>query len=162
MNLLKKEKCLVFSSFNGPLLELADIYEEESVLLIGSTPVDERQEIIRKFQEDSDTKIFLGGIKSSGIGVTLTEATTVIFIDRSWNPADHNQAEDRMHRIGQEAQSVNIYTITGRDTIDDFMIKLLQHKQEIIDLLVEGKEQKDNTDGMVDDYIRQLKLKHRK
>ena len=154
------EKVIVFSCFNSPLIELNEMFEEESVLLLGSTPIEERQELVRKFQEDSNIKIFFGGIKSAGTGVTLTKATNVIFIDRSWVPADHAQAEDRMHRPGQVAQSVNIYQITSKDSIDGFMSKLLSHKQKIVDTLIEGNDNEE--DSMVNDYLESLKLKYKK
>ena len=155
------EKVIVFSCFNAPLIELNEVFEENSVLLLGSTPIDERAEMVRKFQEDPECKIFFGGIKSGGVGVTLTKATNVIFIDYSWNPADHAQAEDRMHRPGQEAESVNIYSITGKDTIDGFMKKLLQRKQEIFDKLIEGGEQEE-VGSVMDEMIEDIKRKYNK
>jgi SWI/SNF-related matrix-associated actin-dependent regulator 1 of chromatin subfamily A len=154
-------KVIVFSCFNAPLIELSEEFEEESVLLLGSTPVDEREEIIRKFQENPNTKIFFGGIKSAGIGVTLTKATSVIFMDYSWTPSDHSQAEDRMHRFGNTAESVNIYNIVSKDSIDGFMSELLKYKQDIIDKVIEGKEV-ERDDTRIDSYIRSLEEKYAK
>ena len=54
-----KEKILVFSSFNSPLIELSNLYKENSVMIIGSTPVNKKGEIVKKFQEDPNIKIFL-------------------------------------------------------------------------------------------------------
>ena len=156
-----EEKVIVFSSFNAPLIELNKCFKEESVLLLGSTPVEERGRIVQKFQEDPNTKIFFGGIKSGGVGLTLTKATNVIFIDYSWNPADHAQAQDRMHRPGQMAQSVNIYQITSKNTIDNFMKRLLQKKQEIIGQLIEGEEVEEEK-GMINDYVKELEQKYKK
>ena len=155
------EKVLVFSSFNGPLQELAEQYEDNSVLLLGSTPVEERGEIVKKFQNDRHTKIFFGGIKSAGVGITLTAASNIIILDLPWNPADLEQAENRAHRPGAEYESLNIYQIISRDSIDGFMKKLLGRKQEIIDQLIEGKEVEDE-ESMVDDYLKQLTLKYKK
>ncbi len=155
-----EKKVIVFSSFNAPLIELSEEFEEESVLLLGETPVDERQELVRKFQENPDTKIFFSGIKSGGVGLTLTAASNVIFIDRSWVPSDHSQAESRAHRIGQEAQSVNIYTITSRDSIDDFMVRLLKKKQAVIDKVIEGDEEFEE-ESMINQYIQELQIKYK-
>lgn len=155
------EKVIVFSCFNSPLIELSEQFEENSVCLLGSTPIDERGEMVKKFQTNASTNIFFGGIKSAGTGITLTSATNVIFIDRSWCPSDHTQAEDRMHRPGQTAQSVNVYHITSRDSIDSFMIKLLEAKQEVINQMIEGKEVKDIS-NMVDEYIKGLQEKYKK
>lgn len=155
------EKVLVFSSFNAPLLELADLYEENSVMILGSTPIDERGEIVKQFQNNPDKKIFLGGFKSAGVGITLTAAGNVIQLDMPWNPADLLQAEDRAHRPGATYQSLNIYKIISRDSIDGFMKKLLNYKQEIISHLIDGREVEEEN-KMVDDYIKQLEIKYKK
>lgn len=156
-----EEKVIVFSSFNAPLEELADLYEEESVLLLGNTPIDERGEMVKKFQSDPKCKIFFGGTRSAGVGITLTAASNVIFLDLPWNPADLEQGENRAHRPGATYESLNIYQIISRNTIDSFMKKLLARKQDIINQLIEGKvvEEEDN---MINEYINSLKLKYEK
>jgi len=154
------EKVLVFSGFNAPLKELFEDYEEKAVLLLGETPVEERQEIIKKFQENPETEIFFGGTKSAGVGITLTAASNVIFLDLPWNPADLEQSENRAHRPGAVYESLNIYQIISRDSVDGFMKKLLKRKQEIIDQLIEERDV-DDEDTMIDDYIKMLELKYK-
>ena len=154
------EKVLVFSSFNTPLKELSDIYEENSVMIIGETPVEERGQLVKKFQESKNIQVFLGGTKSAGTGLTLTSAANVICLDLPFNPADLEQQINRAHRPGAVYQNLNIYTILARDSIDGFLKKLLKHKQDIIDRLIEGKESEDSTEGMVDDYLREIELKY--
>lgn len=155
------EKVLVFSSFNAPLLELEECYEEESVLLLGSTSVEERGEIVKQFQENPNKQIFFGGMLSAGVGITLTAASNIIFLDLPWRPADLEQAEGRAHRISAEYESLNIYKIISHDTIDGFMKKLLSHKQEIIDELIENKEKIDKN-SLLNEYMDQLELKYKK
>lgn len=132
------EKILVFSSFKEPLRQLQEKYAAESVMITGETKVEERGEIVTRFQEDPNTKIFFGGIRSAGVGITLTAASNVLFLDYAWNPADMQQAEDRIHRPGQEAASVNIYQLHAENTIDEKLLKLLKHKQIIFDKVIEG------------------------
>lgn len=135
-----EEKILVFSSFIDPLNQLQEKFNKNSVMLTGSTPVEERGEIVRKFQNDPNTKVFFGGIKSAGVGITLTAAQNVLFLDYSWNPADHQQAEDRLHRPGQEASSVNIYQLHAKGTVADKLQKVLKEKQKVFDRVIEGAE----------------------
>lgn len=132
------EKILVFSSFMEPLRQLQEKYADCSVMITGQTDVQDRGHIVTKFQEDPNTKIFFGGIKSAGVGITLTAASNVLFLDYAWNPADMQQAEDRIHRPGQEAASVNIYQLHAEDTIDEKLLKLLKHKQVVFDKVIEG------------------------
>jgi len=101
------EKVLVFCSFNEPLKILRDEYPN-SVIILGETSVEERGSLVKKFQNDPTSKVFFGGFRSAGVGITLTAASNCIMIDHSWSPSDMAQSEDRMHRISQTADSVNI------------------------------------------------------
>ena len=136
------EKVLIFSSFNGPLEELADLYEDNAVMIIGSTSVEDRGDIVKKFQKDPNTQIFLGGILSAGAGITLTAASNIIVLDYPWRPGDMEQLQNRAHRPGAEYECLNIYTITSRDSIDVFMKKVLSDKQEIIDQVIDCVSEK--------------------
>lgn len=136
------EKIVVFASFVAPLKKLAEHFGDRSVLLTGSTENEERFEIVKRFQEDPNVKVFLGGIKSAGVGITLTAASNVLFLDYSWTPADHKQAEDRAHRIGSTHDSITIYQMRAKGTIDDIMFKMLAKKRDVVESLVgEGDDQ---------------------
>lgn len=133
------EKVLIFCSFIGPLDEIKAHFKDKAVMITGKTPVEERGNVVEAFQNDKSVKVFLGGIKSAGVGITLTAASNVIFLDYSWNPADMQQAQDRVHRIGQVASSVNIYQLEAIGTIDEDLKGLLEHKQDIFNQIIEGK-----------------------
>lgn len=153
------EKVLVFSSFIEPLNKLHDRYGDKSVMLTGQTPIADRGPIVNRFQKDDSIKVFLGGIKSAGVGITLTAASNVVFLDYSWNPADHQQAEDRAHRIGQKA-SVNVYQLFAKDTIDEKLQKVLEKKQKIFDRLIEGEvPQKEEGDESISSILKEISEK---
>lgn len=133
------EKVLVFCSFIEPLKKLEDRYGQKSVVLTGQTPIEERKHVVEQFQSDRNTQVFLGGIKSAGVGITLTAASNVLFLDYSWNPADHQQAQDRVHRPGQVASNVNIYQLFSMGSIDEDLKDILDHKQNVFDRVIEGK-----------------------
>lgn len=149
------EKVLVFCSFNEPLNRLREEYPD-SVMILGNVDVKERGDLVKKFQNDPNSRVFFGGFKSAGVGITLTSASNVIFIDHSWNPADMGQAEDRVHRIGQVAESVNIYQVIARGTIDEFMIKLLDRKQKIFDVVIDSERVEREEEGAVEELIKML------
>ena len=107
------------------------------------------------------TKIFLGGIKSAGVGITLTAASSVLFVDYSWVPADHAQAVDRAHRIGQKADSISVYQLYSKDTIDEYMMETIKRKEKIFNQLINGvgSEEKQTKLSMVGDVIKSFEQK---
>lgn len=148
------EKIVVFSVYNDPLLRMKEVFGEKAVLLIGSTDKDERKTIVDKFQKNDEIHVFLGGIKSAGVGLTLTAASKVLFIDYSWVPADHDQAADRIHRIGQTAENVTVYQLYARNTIDSYMQELLAEKKKVFDRLInEGVETANIKDTFINDIL---------
>ena len=134
------EKVIVFSSFMEPLKELQEKYKDKTVTITGTTPVGQRGDIVDDFQINPKKQIFLGGIKSAGVGITLTAASNVLFLDYAWNPSDMIQAEDRIHRPGQEAQSANIYQLHAKGTIDERLLEILEIKQDLVDRIIDGED----------------------
>lgn len=82
----------------------------------GSVSGRDRDTIIDQFQA-GDLQVFAGTIKAGGEGITLTAASTVVFVDRDWSPSKNNQTEDRLHRIGQP-NAVHVIDLMANDTID--------------------------------------------
>ena len=90
------------------------------------------------FMNDDSCKCIIGTIGAMGTGLTLTAATTVIFLDSPWNRANKEQAEDRAHRIGTKG-NVNVITLVCKDTIDERIEELINKKGAMADALVDGK-----------------------
>ena len=135
------EKLVVFATHT----ETLDILQKEfpqCVRIDGSTSTKGRDEAVQKFQNDKNCNIIIGNINAMGVGLTLTASSSVLFLEFPWTPADLQQAEDRVHRIGQESESVNIYYAVGCNTIDEKIIKLLEEKQETINAIIDGKTTK--------------------
>ncbi len=154
------EKAVIFSVYNEPITELYESYKDVSVILTGKQSSSEKNIAANTFQSDPKKKLFLGGLKSAGVGITLTAATNVIFLDFSWIPADHIQGEDRIHRIGSESNSVNIYQFFSKDTIDEYMVGLLAEKRKIFDKLIDGVDtDKVDSGNMFGDIMKHLENK---
>jgi len=83
---------------------------------IGDTPKPHRDRLVQDFQSGA-RRVFLGTIGAGGVGITLTAASTVVFLDRTWSPALNSQAEDRLHRPGQR-DAVQVIDIMARNTVD--------------------------------------------
>ena len=92
---------------------------------------EERQDIIKRFQDvNSPLRFFIGQPSTGGYGITLTAATTVIYYSNSYNLEHRLQSEDRAHRIGQD-NSVTYVDLVSPGTVDEMIIKALHDKRNI-------------------------------
>lgn len=117
--------------------------------ITGQTKDSERMDAVSLFQ-DGTIKILVGTIGAMGTGLTLTAGTVEIFMDEPWNRANKEQAEDRLHRIGQNT-NITIYTLICKDTIDERVHELVENKGKMADALVDGKIQIDK--GAMLDFL---------
>jgi len=93
-------------------------------------------------------RVLVLNIKAGGVGLNLTKSSSVLFIEEPYNPGLKMQAEDRAHRIGQ-VDTVNIYTMVAKDTIDEDVYELVQSKLEVINGVNAGKF----TEGLINPDI---------
>ncbi|EED91959.1 THAPSDRAFT_262487, partial [Thalassiosira pseudonana CCMP1335] len=93
----------------------------------GATNPKTRQEQILTFQTDPTVRIAMLGITAAGVAVTLTASSTVWFAELFWTPAIMIQAEDRCHRIGQQARVRCLYFV-AKSTLDEVLWKLIEKK----------------------------------
>jgi SWI/SNF-related matrix-associated actin-dependent regulator 1 of chromatin subfamily A len=91
----------------------------------------EKQFSVDQFQDNEKIKVFVGNIKASGVGITLTSAEAVIFNDLSFLPSDHAQAEDRSYRYGQK-NNVLVYYPIFENTIEGIIYDILNNKKQVI------------------------------
>ena len=94
----------------------------------------DRQELIDGFQ-NGKYKVFSFTCKAGGLGITLTNSSNVIMVDRPWTPGDAVQAEDRLHRISQTNAVTSIWIQHG---IDSHVDEILQDKEKNITQVLEG------------------------
>jgi len=107
--------------------------------LDGSTPVPERQPKIDTFNKNQDIFIFLLSTRAGGLGINLTSANTVIFLDISFNPQADRQAESRCHRLGNKSH-VKVVKLITSNTIEEQILTLAGLKAELNDaVLGEGR-----------------------
>ncbi|NQZ75738.1 MAG: DEAD/DEAH box helicase [Ekhidna sp.] len=136
----KGHKVLIFSQFVKHLKIVSKYLEEQGkpfAYLDGSTK--DRQKEVEKFQNDPSVSIFLISLKAGGTGLNLTKADYVFLLDPWWNPAVEAQAIDRAHRIGQ-TKKVFAYKFVCKDTIEEKIIKLQEHKQKLAEDLITVEE----------------------
>jgi SNF2 family DNA or RNA helicase len=129
---------LIFSNYLAPLKFLAEQYGDKAALLTGEMNSKERQHTIDRLTK-GEAKVGLFSLMAAGMGIDglQHQIDTVVFLNCDWVPANHEQAEDRTHRIGQKGQ-VQVYYMLCADTIDEYMRDILKEKQQVADLVVDG------------------------
>ena len=132
------EKVVLFSCFTHATRRFARALGEEAVTVTGEVPTDKRQALVDRFQNDDSVRVFIGQIHAAGVGINLTAARQVVFNDLDWVPANHWQAEDRTHRIGQRG-TVNVTYMIARQTLEAFVRTVLERKARLVDDVVEGR-----------------------
>jgi len=134
-----ENKLVIFAIHKEVLDYLEEYFKDICVRIDGQTPVNNRQNIVDQFQTDPKIKLFLGNVKAAGVGLTLTAANSTCFVEFPWSPGQSDQAEDRVHRIGQESDSVNAYYLVAEKTIDIKFLEMLDEKRKIVDGVLDGK-----------------------
>lgn len=141
-------KMLVFSQFAKQLHVIEAECQQrgyETLRLDGATR--DRQALVDRFQRDDGPGVFLISLKAGGYGLNLTNASTVVHFDPWWNPAAEQQASDRAHRIGQ-TQTVNIYKLLTRGTVEERVKNLQASKSQMADQLFRGSGSQGGLTGM--------------
>ena len=100
------------------------------VTYYGLTPQDERQDNIKRFQNDENCRFLIGTPQTGGYGITLTAASTMIYYSNGYDLEKRLQSQDRIHRIGQK-KPVTYIDIIAEDTIDNKIVKSLRNKINI-------------------------------
>lgn len=109
----------------------------QPALLTGEvTSVQHRQAAVERFQTDTACRVFLGSIGAAGVGITLTAASHVVFVELDWVPGRISQAEARPHRIGQ-TEPVLIQHLVLEGSLDATMARALVAKQTTIDAVLD-------------------------
>ena len=119
---------VVFSAHKEPIetLEKREGWE----IITGDTKPEDRRNIVSRFQNGELKGIGLT-IRAGGVGITLTRASSALFVDLDWTPANNMQSEDRICRIGATTNSVLIMRMKTSNPLDQRIHDLLEYKIEL-------------------------------
>jgi SWI/SNF-related matrix-associated actin-dependent regulator of chromatin subfamily A-like protein 1 len=126
----------------------------DAVHILGADATRDRQAAVDAFQEEDGPQLIVCSMKAASQGITLTRASNVAFLELDWTPARHDQAEDRLHRIGQDS-AVTAWYLLAPDTIDETMAELLQRKRSLINAVTDGEVR--DEERLVDAVVRELR-----
>jgi SNF2 family DNA or RNA helicase len=142
------EKIIIFSNWEQITQEVTKRLKEYNPAIITGRTKDRETEK-DKFMTNDNCKVIVGTIGAMGTGLTLTEASTVIFLDEPWTKATKDQAEDRAHRIGTKG-SVKIITLITKDTIDERINELVETKGAMAEQMLDGKISSNDKSKLID------------
>jgi len=109
----------------------------------GETLDEDRQQIIKSFQDpDSPLTYLISNVQTGGYGITLTEASTVIYYSNNYDLEKRLQSEDRAHRIGQ-TNKVTYIDLVAKGTVDEKIVKALRNKLDLAQEVLGDEKWKD-------------------
>ena len=156
-------KLVLFAWHKDVVAELKKAFPKVHVSVTGETSnridkegTNDRQRAVDAFQNDPKVRLFIGNIKAAGSGLTLTAASDVAFVEFMHNPADHEQAEDRVHRIGQH-DAVTAWYLVGEGTIDEDVIEILGVRQQVMQEVSDGKFASDKNRTVMKNILKRLR-----
>jgi SWI/SNF-related matrix-associated actin-dependent regulator of chromatin subfamily A-like protein 1 len=121
--------------------------------LLGRDALPAREATVRAFQGDGP-QLLVAATRVAAQGFTLTRASNVVFLELEWTPAMHDQAEDRLHRIGQR-DAVTAWYLLAAGTIDESMAELVARKRGIVGAVTDGRRL--DGEGVVDELVKELR-----
>ena len=148
---------LIFCNYLAPLKFLTEHYGSKAALLTGEMNRDERQHTIDRLTK-GEAKVGCFSLTAAGMGIDglQHQIDTVVFLNCDWVPANHEQAEDRTHRIGQKSQ-VQVYYMLCAGTVDEYMRDILKDKQAVADIIVDGAlVTPEKNKSMFKEFVRRL------
>lgn len=150
---------LVFATRREPLQSTLERYRDLAVYIDGTVKPTERQRRVDLIQS-GEKRLGCCTIKAAGVGLNITKADTVIFLDIAWTPADHDQAKKRAHRYGVE-HPVHVQYMLAEDTTDEIMRDVLAEKLAVADTILDGAPvTKKRPRSMFRDFVTKLKRKY--
>jgi SNF2 family DNA or RNA helicase len=129
-------KTVVFVRFIHELKALEEALARasiSSVSVYGETH--NRIDVVKRFNSDPKTQVFIGQIDTAGQGINLQSASYCVFLSNNYSYGDREQAESRIHRAGQTAKNCTYIDVVARGTIDESVLKILKKKESLAGLL---------------------------
>lgn len=137
------KKLVAFAWHREAVTMISDEFADGCAVIGGITD-EQKQEAVDRFQNDDDQKVIACSLRAAGVGLTLTAASDVLFLEQGWTPADMDQASDRCHRIGQR-DSVTAWNMVAADTIDERVAELIAYKRVLVDAATDGSVDGEST-----------------
>jgi SNF2 family DNA or RNA helicase len=127
------KKIILFAYHKEVIAALAKGLEAFGVVVVtGDTDPKARQQAIDSFQQDEETRVFIGQITATNTAITLTASDYALIVEPSWTPSENVQAAARAHRVGQKSSCVTAKYVILAGSLDEIIIRVLMRKSKQI------------------------------
>lgn len=130
-------KIIVFGIHKKMVRGLYDHFKSLSVVVDGSVTGKKRQHAFQSFTNDKRIRILFGNLRAAGVGWNGTAAEATVTVEIGWTPGEHDQADDRIHRIGQKQKTTSYYLV-ARDTVEERLCEVVQKKKVHLRNILDG------------------------
>jgi SNF2 family DNA or RNA helicase len=133
-------KVIIASNYTGTINLFRHALQTKgarSHVITGQTTGRERTRQIAEFQGSGGPRVFFLNVSAGGTSVTLDAADDVVKIDRTWNPDNDTQLEDRAHRVSRIHQ-VTVYSLYSLGTIEEQIAQVADERDDIQKILLDG------------------------
>lgn len=137
----KGSKVIIFCCFDKELYSLQEYFGDRCVVYNGKMTSKKKDSALNSFKTDNTKQVFIGNLQSASVGLNINESNVIIFNNISFLPAENQQAEYRILRLGQ-TKDCKIFYQKFNDTYMDRMFEILDIKNGIIDTVVKDEESK--------------------
>ena len=134
------KKLVIFCRFRPEIDLIQKLLDKKKIRydsIYGEVKIDDRGPLVKDFQENPNTKVFLAQIDTAGLGITLTAADTCVYYSVNFNYAAYSQSLSRIHRIGQRNTCTYIHLVVEK-TIDETVLKALAKKEDLAKTVVDS------------------------
>ena len=165
-------KLVIFARFTAEIEAIGKLMDKLKIsyaAIHGGVPIAERGGIVKDFQENPKTMVFLAQLQCAGLGITLTAASVAVYYSLNFNYADYSQSLARIHRIGQRS-NCHYINLLVEDSVDDKTLEALAEKDGIAKKLVdnwreyfgEGEPDEPPDDcSLADGWLRQIDARNK-
>lgn len=133
------EKLVIGCTHRTTVDYLNNKFSDISVIIDGRHTAEEKDQNANAFQNDNNIKLAICNISAAGVGIDLFAASNIAMIEIGKSSTDHDQMEDRIHRIGQEADSIMVWYLIAVNTIEEDLIESLDAERKNITAIMDGK-----------------------
>lgn len=133
------KKLVIFARFRPEIDLIGQMLDKKKIrygAIYGDVKLESRGDIVKDFQTNPKTMVFLAQIDTAGLGITLTAADTCVYYSVNFNYAAYSQSLARIHRIGQKNICTYIHLITEK-TVDETILKALAKKEDLAKTIVD-------------------------